>query len=148
MRKVINMNISHSPRSLRRGQTSLEFGIIATAFLFFIFAITNMAQAVYAYNWVAYAAREGSRWAAVRGADIVNSGTPMTTSSDVSNYVEGETRGLNLSNMSVAATWSDPTEKPGSTVLVNVTYKFNFTAPFTSLGPITMGSTSQMVISY
>ncbi|HVA81454.1 MAG TPA: TadE/TadG family type IV pilus assembly protein [Candidatus Binataceae bacterium] len=142
------MSIGNSRRNWSRGQSYVEFAMIGTALFFFVFGIINMAQAVFAYNWVAYAAREGSRWAAVRGSDIVNSGTPMTTSSDVSSYVEGETRGLKLSNMNVAASWSDPTEKPGSTVLVNVTYQFNFTAPFQSLGPINMGSTSQMVISY
>ena len=130
------------------GQSTAEFAFGALGLFFLMFAIFNMAQAVYAYNWVAYAAREGSRWAAVRGADIKTSSIPLTTSTDVSNYVEGETRGLNLSNMNVAATWSDPTEKPGSTVAVNVTYQFNFTAPFTSLGPLNMSSSSQMVISY
>jgi Flp pilus assembly protein TadG len=130
------------------GQSAVEFAMGATAVLVLMFAIFNMAQAVYAYNWVTYAAREGTRWAAVRGSDVKTSSNPLTTASDVQSYVEGETKGLNLSNMNVITTWSNPAEVPGSTVAVNVTYQFNFTPPFSSLGPLNMSSTSQMVISY
>ena len=50
-------------------------------------------------------------------------------------------------NLNVTTTWS-PDNKPGSMVLVQVRYTFNFTIPFITLKPVNLTSTSQMMISY
>jgi hypothetical protein len=52
-----------------RGASTLEFGLAVTLILFpLMFGIIDFSRALYAYHWVSYAAREGTRWASVRGA--------------------------------------------------------------------------------
>jgi Flp pilus assembly protein TadG len=137
-------NKKTSPRfGMHSGQASAEFAIVAFAFLALLFGIIECALATYSYNTIAYTAREATRWAAVRGA----TSTTPAQSSDVTNFVLSEANGLNPHKLMVNTTWS-PDNKPGSYVTVQVQYQFNFVAPFVSLKPVTMTSTSQMVISY
>ena len=130
-----------------RGQAYAEFALVATAFLMILFAIINFARAVYAYSFVSYAAREGTRYAIVHGG---NGPTPpgMATASDVQSFVANELHGLDPSKLTVNTTWSDPgNESAGSTVTVQVEYDFAFSSPF--LPPMTfpLKASSQMVIS-
>jgi len=115
-----------------------------TAFLMLMFAIMNMATAVYAYNWVSYAAREATRYASVHGS---TSSSPVSPASytNLTNVVTNIANGL-TGTVSVTPTWSGNSNVPGHTVRVQVQYQFSFVMPFVSLSPITMSSTSQMVI--
>jgi len=124
------------------GQASVEFAMTAVVFFLLTFAILNFAMAIYAYNLVSYAAREGSRYAAVRGS----SSPAPAAASDVASFVQGESSGLNSANMTVNTTWL-PDNNPGSFVQVDVRYTFAFTMPFVSLPTVTMDSTSQLVIT-
>ena len=87
--------------------------------------------------------REGTRFAAVHGAS--NSSPAHAT--DITKLVTTAAYGLNSQNLKVTTTWS-PDNKPGSMVLVQVRYTFNFTIPFITLKPVNLTSTSQMMISY
>ena len=125
-----------------RGQATVEFGMTAVVFFLLLFAIMNFSLAVYAYNQVSYAAREGTRYAAVRGATAP---TPAG-SDDVAQFVKSESAGLNAGNMIVNTTWS-PDNNPGSFVKVDVQYTFNFVMPFVTLPQLSLESTSQLVIT-
>lgn len=129
-----------------RGQVFLEFALIVPAFLVLLFSIMWLSLAVYAYNYVGYAAREGSRYAAVHGTD---SKQPVTTASAVTAFVQNETTGLDTSKLTVSTTWTPSATpgKPGSTVQVQVQYQFQLSVPF--MPPITLplSSTSKMTIS-
>ncbi len=48
-----------------RGQTLVEFAVVALAFLLMMVGILDLGRAVYAYNAIANAAREGARCAIV-----------------------------------------------------------------------------------
>ena len=54
-------------RALRRGSGLIEFVLASSIFLAFLFGIIDFCRAVYAYQFVTYAARAGARWAMVRG---------------------------------------------------------------------------------
>ena len=57
--------------SLQQGASSLEFAFVLILILFpLMFGIIDFSRALYAYHWVSYAAREGSRWASVRGTGL------------------------------------------------------------------------------
>ena len=124
------------------GQATVEFAMTAMVFFLLTFAVLNFSMAIYAYNLVSYAAREGSRYASVRGS----SAPSPVAASDVASFVEGETSGLNLANMTVSTSW-DPDNNPGSFVRVEVQYQFSFTMPFISLPQVSMASSSQLVIT-
>jgi hypothetical protein len=82
-----NINDSNNGGNQRkeRGVSTLEFGLVMTLILFpLMFGIIDFSRAMYAYHWVSYAAREGTRWASVRGAacptlNPLPGGCPATT---------------------------------------------------------------------
>ena len=125
-----------------RGQAFVEFAMAISGLLMIVLAITNFAMAIFAYNFVCYGARDGTRYAAVRGAA---SPSPVS-SSDVRAYVISEAAGIDTGQLTVATTWS-PNNQPNSTVAVSVRYNFQFMVPFVALSPVTLSSNSQMVIS-
>jgi Flp pilus assembly protein TadG len=132
--------------SNERGQTYVEFALIAPCFLLLLFSIMWLSLAVYSYNYVSYGAREGSRYAAVHGAD---SKQPVTTASAVTSFVQNKTPGLNTSKLTVNTTWT-PAATPGKlggTVQVQVQYQFQVSIPFMSSVTLPLTSTSKMTIS-
>ena len=162
-------------RSAERGVSSLE---TAFALLFvvlpLIFGIMDFSRAAYAYHFAAYAAREASRWASVRGADCLAPMTNcnITTSAPVQTFVQGFAPagmyvsgcgGTSAGSLCTNASWSGkeadgltdctsggtlPTNSPGCVVQVQVIYYYGFSLPFLSQLPaIQMSSTSQMTIS-
>lgn len=63
---------------LEKGQAMVEFLLSLMTFMIFILFIFEMIMLVYTYNVLAYAAKEGVRYAIVNGS---NSGTPAGPSS-------------------------------------------------------------------
>lgn len=125
----------------RRGAFMVEAALILLPFLLLIFGIIEFGVVVRAYNFVSYAAREGTRWASVRGAE---SGAPASAT-QVSNFVKGRAVGLDRSQLTVATTWV-PDNKRGSSVRVQVTYSMPAITGLILPRGIRMRSTSQTVI--
>lgn len=124
----------------QRGNTLIESTLTLVLLLMLLFGIVAFGRAVWAFGWVSHAAREGSRWAAVRGAQ---SGRPAAAS-DVATYVQGEVAGLDPSELVVNTTW--PTNNnSGSYVKVNVQYTITQLVPW--VPQMTVQSTSELMIS-
>jgi Flp pilus assembly protein TadG len=130
----------------KRGQAFVEFAFMASAFLLLSFSIMWVSLAVSDYNHVSYAAREGSRYAAVHGTD---SKQPVTTASAVKTFVQTKTTGLDTSKLTVSTTWTPAATpgKPGGTVQVQVQYQFQLSVPLMSPVTLPLSSTSKMTIS-
>ena len=135
--------VSGLMRRHMKGQTYVEFAFSAVAFLTLIFLLVNVSTALYAFNFVAYAAREGTRFAAVHG----RSNPSPAGATDITSLIDTEAYGLNPRKLKVTTTWS-PDNQPGSTVAVQVRYTFTFMVPFVALPPVNLTSNSQMMISY
>jgi Flp pilus assembly protein TadG len=125
-----------------RGQSTIEFSIIAISALMLIFGMMNCAIAVYDYNFVSFAAREATRYAAVRGS----SSASAASTTDISNFVIAQSKGLNGSKIAVSTSWI-PDNSPGSTVRVQVSYPFTVAIPFMNGNLLNFSSTSQLVIT-
>ena len=143
-----------SVRNSQRGASLPETAIVMGIVLALLFGVVEFGRAMYTYAFVAQIAREGARWAIVRGAQCTQLDHCNAQSSDVQAYVQNLSEGATTpGSFIVTATWpSCPTgaaakNSPGCTVAVNVKYTFNFVAPFVSKVAIPMSSTSQMVIS-
>jgi len=54
-------------RACERGTALLEYGLVLIVSLLLLFGVVDFARALYAYHFVANAAREGARYAMVRG---------------------------------------------------------------------------------
>jgi Flp pilus assembly protein TadG len=135
----------------QRGATSSETAIIMMVLLGFTFGIVDFGRALYTYDFVANLAREGARWAIVRGPNCTLYAPGLdhcpAQSSDVQTYVqslsEGATPGTIDATLNLNGTCSTGTSG-GCTAKVTVSYQFAFIAPFVSTLEIPMTSTSTM----
>ena len=124
------------------GQTLTELPIALVLFLVLAFGIVDAGRLIFAYNVVSASAREGVRWAAVRGGA---SGS-AASKADIQSFVQSKTVGVPVT---VDATWlPDGNNQPGSSVVVTVTNDFAPIAPLPLVPKtIKLSSTSRMVIS-
>ena len=113
----------------------------------FLFAIMDLSRALYAYEWAANAAREGTRYAMVRGSSCNSwpSACPASAS-DIQAYLRNVPAGINPQAVTVTTTWT-PDNNPGSLVQVQVQYSFQPIFPLIPKSALVMTSTSQVVIS-
>jgi len=125
----------------------VEFAVIGAFLMLLLIGIMEFGLAILAKNTVTASAREGARFAIVRGTE-----SGMTTNAAaVATYVEGKTA---LSPITVVTTWDDPettaandgTKAPGMVVQVKVNYTHKPIGPV--IPAIVLTSTSRMVISY
>jgi Flp pilus assembly protein TadG len=137
----------------QRGATLPETALILTVLLALTFGVIDFGRAAYAYAFVAQLAREGSRWAMVRGGQCSKLDNCNAGQSQIQTYVRGLSEGAtNPNNITVTATWpkcppGSSGNSPGCVVSVSVTYPFTFMLPFLPSLQLNMSSTSQMVIS-
>jgi len=127
-----------------RGQTGsaiVEFTLVALMFFMLSLGLAEFGRAIFDYSIVSSLAREGVRYAAVRGSASGHA----ATADNISSYVQSKASGMNLT---VTVTWTPAANNnPGSTVNVQVQYTFSSVAPvLLSLGTIPLTSTSSMVI--
>lgn len=141
------------------GATVVEMALSVMILLTVLFGLIEICLALYTYHYVSYAAREGTRYAIVHGAECMVSGVSCTaTSSQIQTYVQDlGYPGVNPSNMTVTATWSaypaggacNAAGCNGSGDLVTVMAQYNFllSIPFVKATTLNLTSTSSMVIS-
>lgn len=130
-----------------RGSAVLEFSLAITVLLMMAFGAMDFGRALYTYTEVSEAAKEGTRYAIVRGSNCTSWNTACPASaSDIQTYLQNVPEGLHANSMTVTTTWS-PNNNPGSTVHVQVQYSFNFMLPFLPSSAVNMSSSSQMVVS-
>jgi Flp pilus assembly protein TadG len=138
-------------KRFERGGSIPETAIIMMALMLFIFGVVDCGRALYTYSAVASLARQGARWAIVRGSQsCTNSNNQLSgcnaSASDVANYVQSIAGpAIDKNSVHVTPTWTACGKAPACTVSVNVAYQFSLLGPISMAIP--MSSTSQMVIS-
>ena len=143
-----------------RGASLPETAIVMTVLLMLTFGIIDFGRAMYTYGFVAQIAREGARWAIVRGSlSCTNSGNNLpgcnANGTAIQSYVQSLSEGAtNASQISVGTLQysncpgSSSGNAPGCTLSLTVSYPFKFLSlGFLPKSTILMSSTSQMVIS-
>jgi Flp pilus assembly protein TadG len=142
------------------GSAAVEFAVSSTVFFVALVGTMKMCLAIYTYHYVAEAAREGARYAMVRGSACTTFGSACPASStDVQTYVRGlGYPGITSSLMTVTTTWatyppgkpctpSASCNNPSDTVKVVASYAFPLNIPGLVSHTYTMTSTSMMIIS-
>jgi Flp pilus assembly protein TadG len=143
----------------RRAAATVEFAAIAPVTLLLLMGLMIGGLGMFRYQQCAYLAREGARWASVRGADYAQeTGKPAATPEDVyEQVIAANATSLDLSRLTYSVTWDTDNRpahaanvkgKPASvtnTVTVTVTYQW---IPEAFLGGMTLSSTSVAVMSY
>lgn len=109
----------------QRGQSLLEFALIAPFLLFFLLALVNFAIAVDRKIVLDHAVREGVRYASV-GGQALNSGT-IASAQDVKSYTAAQSQGI-VSAGAVTVTNEDcnAAGELGDNVRVNAQYPYSF----------------------
>lgn len=87
-----------------RGQALVEFALVLPVFLLLVFGLIDVARAVWQENTLAYAAREGTRYAIVHGSASTAPAYPGN-SADVERAVRNAAIGV--PNVTVTVTWPD-----------------------------------------
>ena len=130
-------------RRRQRGSALAEFGLTLPLFLTMVFGIIEFGQAIWMYNTVCEAAREGARYAATHGT---SSGSPATAKM-VEDTIKSKTTWLDTTKLTVTTTWQ-PDNNPGSVVQVKVQYSFLPTLPLVPIQSLAFSSTSRLMISF
>jgi hypothetical protein len=142
-----------------RGSNLVEYGIVLALLLMMLFGLIDFGRALYAYHFVSDAAREGTRYAMVRGStcNIQLPGcVPPPGYPDIQTYLKNVPAGIDPAQLTVTPRWNPNSsascpgpqiDTPGCVVEVQVSYNFNFMLPFLPRSTVVMQSSSQMVIS-
>jgi Flp pilus assembly protein TadG len=129
-------------RTGERGASTIEFAFASLLFFLVTFGTIEFGWAVYNYNALAMAVRDGARWASVRGT---TSGHPATDA-DIQNRVVSESL-IPLSTSNVTVSPAASSRKPGASVTVAIAWTYAGLVP--NLMPFTtiaMHSQTSMVI--
>lgn len=130
-----------TPGRGERGSELVELAFVSLLFFALVFGIMEFGRAIWIYDTVAHLAREGARYAIVRGAESGRA----TSAGEVETYVQGRAAGM--TNLVVTTTW-EPDNEPGSVVQVRVEQTFLPIVPLLPLPSMTLTSTSRMVITF
>lgn len=154
------------------GGAIVEMAISSSILFAMFFGVFEFSLASYTYHYVSDAAREGARYAIVRGStscantpNLSGCGASATT---IANYVKSLgypginstaymnvttsylTASTSTTSSTTSTTWAACTSNcatPGNMVKVAVTYAFPLSIPFVPKTTINIASASQMVIS-
>ena len=160
------MRLAFKRRCLRseEGSAIMETAMSIIIMLIFIFGVMETGFALYSYHFISEAAREGTRYAIVRGSTAgaacasYSSSACKASPTDVTNYVKNlGFPGINPSDLTVNPVWSaytagttcpgtPPCNSPGNQIAVTVQYNFHLNVPFLPPHTYAMSSTAAMVI--
>lgn len=88
-----------------RGQTIVEFALMLPIFLLVVTGLFDLARAVWQENTLAYAAREGTRYAIVHGSGAGTDAVYPSNTQPVIDKVRNSAIGV--ADVSVTAAWPD-----------------------------------------
>ena len=133
-------------RRRERGQALTEFVLVGLTFFLLVFGMIDVGRAVWNYNTLAEATREGTRYAIVHGADSSNPSGPGDDQ-DVNDLVRQFGFGLDPAQLTVQADWIDGSNQAGNRVRVTSQYAFDPLLDFLGVVSFTMTSSSTMEIT-
>lgn len=140
-------------KSRSRGQSAVEFSMVATAFLLFLSGVMFMGEAVMAYNSMSSAAEEAVRYAVANGPNSLNPATQATIEQvavNIAPQLHLTCTGCpgNSGSGNVTSSWvSDPSLSGRNDALVVINYNYSLKIPFMSAVTLHLTATSQMLES-
>jgi len=141
---MTQFNVPRRPFGRRDGNAILESGLCFLLFITIFMGFMEFGMGIFTYNFVSYAAREGSRYASTRGSQCVSPCTTATADT-IQTMIRQQVVALDSSQVAVSTTWNS-SNIPGNTVTVNVSYPIKPLIGFV-LGNITVGASSTMTIA-
>lgn len=132
-----------------RGDSLVAFALTSSLLFMFMVGLTQMCLAFYTWEWISELAREGTRYAIVRGAtcETAAGASCEASASSIQSYVTGlKFPNVGGGTLGVTASFPNSTESPGNPVEVVVTYSYPYRIPGMAATTLSMKSTSEMTI--
>jgi len=143
------------PRSSRRGQSLAEFALVFPIAMLVLIAVFDVGRAVFAYNGLTNAAREGARLAAVNQDEslIEQRVQDMTFGTGVSNLGDANFVRFHKEGPNLATPTSNPactTMAVGCVAIVNAESDWSAITPIIGqiIGPITFTARSEVPVEF
>lgn len=118
---MLRLSLLRRLRRDRRGGAMVEWALVAPMLIMLLLGSVDLGRYVWIRASLDHAAREGARYASLRGAE---SDVPAT-SDEIAAYVVQRAAAIPTAAATVAVLWS-PDNYPGSSVTVRVEYRFHF----------------------
>jgi Flp pilus assembly protein TadG len=135
------------------GSETIEFAICLSVLMTFVFALMELCLVYYSYDMISECAREGTRYAMVRGSTCTTSasGSCAVTTAQITTYVNGlgfpnPGGGSMVVTSSFPVSTPSPSNLPGNPVVVKITYSFPIRMPLIPKKAINLSAQSQMTI--
>ncbi len=122
------------------GAAMVEFAFVLPVLLSLILGVMEIGRALYAYQTLDHAVREGARFAIVRGSESANTASAQ----DIQDRVEASAV-LDASDLTVSVSFQ-PDNNPGSVVTIQASYDFEFLFFKFPTDPIILDRSASMVI--
>jgi Flp pilus assembly protein TadG len=154
-----------------RGNGLVEFALAANVLFAIVFGVIDCSRALYAYHFTAYAAREATRYAMVRGSTWGTSCSAVSSlgcslNSSNANIVKSYVQGIvplgidSGTSLTVTTTWpgtalagsattcnkANGNNSVGCLVQVQVSYSYSYFTALLPTSALVMKSTSEVVI--
>ena len=159
-------SLKQHDRSIRgeEGITLVEFAFACSMLCLMLFGIVQVSLLVYTYDFVSEAARDGARYAIVRGTKCIGLTDCNATSAQIQAHIQTlNFPAINTSNLTATAEWFQAAKAPpnmvwstctvtpcniqGNAVKITVQYPFPFSIPFWGKTTVNLSNSSQMVMS-
>ena len=106
------MTRRNASTSKRRGQSLLEFTLVGIPIMFVLISIFEISRGMWMYNTMAYAVKQGVRYASVHGRDCGQNGNSCTvTVAQVAQVIQDAGVGLDIAATSVSFSLGSGTNK-------------------------------------
>jgi Flp pilus assembly protein TadG len=130
----------------RQGVTVLECAVVFPLLIILVVGLIIAGVGVFRYQEVAALAREGARWASVRGQSyqFFTGKDPATPEDVYNNVIKPRSVALDQTRLKYSVTW-DPDNRQKATVTVRIDYQW---IPEALLGGINLSSTARTIVSY
>lgn len=116
------MNSRRHVINTRRGTTIVEMAIVAPLAFLLLIGLVVGGLGVFRYNQVSALAREGARWAAVRGKNFERTqhASPVTQADLLNSVIQPRAAALSMDRLDCSLTWNETK----SIVTVTVSYRW------------------------
>ena len=147
MVRPVQGEIEMKRHKTQKGAAMVEIALSLLIMLLLTIGLFEMARGMWVYTTLSHAARQGARFAMVRG----NASASPATIASIEQRVKSQAIGLDPNNISVAVTWEDSgTMQGGDFVQIRATYPLTMItgSAFFGHSVLNLGSTSRVTISY
>lgn len=131
-----------------RGQTMVEFALVFPVFILVVLGVIDLGRAVWQYNTLSNAAREGARY----GIVLKNPDGTTRTDAQIIDFVKDKAVGVDIANGGSVVIAPSGMRVAKDYITVTVKYQYQPVAPLISAvipgGVINLSATSKMIVEY